>query len=93
MVYGTDPAHFTPEEPVSRGAFIDFLYRTLNRSVIDNPEPAFQDVLPSNPRFKAARWAADRQISVGDANGLFHQDALCSRAEAVSFLYRAFVIQ
>lgn len=84
---GTDPTHFSPNQPCSRAQVVTFLHRTHGC-----PEPtvtsAFPDVSQKHYYFKAVLWAAERGITVGTDGGYFRPDDSCTRAQIVTFLYR-----
>ncbi len=49
----------------------------------------FADVAKDAWYADAVRWAAENEVTVGTAYGLFSPDAGCSRAQVLSFLWRA----
>ncbi|MBR5537769.1 MAG: S-layer homology domain-containing protein [Clostridia bacterium] len=51
--------------------------------------PMFTDLSAEAYYYKAALWAAEQGITTGTAPGVFSPDAPCSRAQAVTFLWRA----
>lgn len=51
--------------------------------------PTFPDVLPGGWYEDAVNWAVDKGITTGTPDGLFDPDGLCTRAQAVTFLWRA----
>ena len=53
------------------------------------PESPFRDVSKSDYSYKAITWAAENGIAGGIGNGLFDPNGPCTRAQIVTFLWRA----
>ena len=53
------------------------------------PESPFRDVKKSDYSYKAIAWAAENGIAGGIGNGLFDPNGPCTRAQIVTFLWRA----
>ena len=53
------------------------------------PECPFRDVSKSDYSYKAITWAAENGIAGGIGNGLFDPNGPCTRAQIVTFLWRA----
>ncbi len=51
--------------------------------------PAFSDVAPDAYYADSVRWAVRQGVTRGTSNSLFSPDALCTRAQIVTFLWRA----
>lgn len=49
----------------------------------------FSDVSTDAYYYNAVKWAADKGITSGIGNGLFSPDSPCTRAQIVTFLWRA----
>ena len=49
----------------------------------------FGDVSAEDSYYEAVKWAAAQGITGGDGNGQFRPDAACTRAQMVTFLWRA----
>lgn len=79
---------FAPDRPCTRAQIVTFLWRAAG-----SPEPGttsgFADVAADAYCAKAAAWAAENGITAGTGGGKFSPDAVCTRAQAVTFLYRA----
>lgn len=84
---GTDPLHFNPDMPCTRAQIVTFLWRAAG-----SPEPrnsgSFSDVPASAYYAKAVAWAVENGITTGTGDGMFSPDAVCTRAQAVTFLWR-----
>ncbi len=85
---GVDALHFAPDASCTRGQIVTFLWRAAG-----SPEPqtmsGFADVAADSYCAKAVAWAVERGITSGTGNGRFSPDEACTRAQAVTFLYRA----
>ena len=53
------------------------------------PEQIFADVPVDAYYYEAVKWAAEKGITGGIGNGLFAPDLNCTRAQIVTFLWRA----
>ena len=85
---GTSAAEFDPDAPCTRAQIVTFLYRALG-----SPEPkttgSFTDVPSGSYYEKAVSWAVEMGITTGVSSERFDPNAACTRAQAVTFLYRA----
>ena len=85
---GTDAEHFSPNQPCTRAQIVTFLWRAAG-----SPEPktmsSFADVSMDAYYAKAVAWAVENGITTGTGDGKFSPDATCTRAQSVTFLFRA----
>ena len=84
---GTDETHFSPEETVSRCQSVTFLCRMAGEET-DAPNP-FADVKENAFCFDSVRWAAAKGVTTGKTADRFAPGDDCTRAQIVTFLYRA----
>ena len=79
---------FGPDQPCTRGQIVTFLWRAAG-----SPKPAgmsgFSDVPADSYYTDAVAWALENGITNGMADGAFRPEAPCTRAQAVTLLYRA----
>ena len=79
---------FGPDQPCTRAQIVTFLWRTAG-----SPEPkamsSFADVSTDAYYAKAVAWAVENGITTGTGDGKFSPDATCTRAQSVTFLFRA----
>ena len=79
---------FGSNDPCTRAQIVTFLWRAAG-----SPEPkamsTFVDVSADSYYAKAVAWAVENGITGGTGDGKFSPDATCTRAQAVTFLYRA----
>lgn len=86
---GTSQNTFSPNNTVTRGQFVTFLWRLKGKpsSTVDNP---FEDVSDDLYYTPAILWAYENGITAGTSATTFEPDKVCLRQEVVTFLYRAF---
>lgn len=79
---------FGPNQPCTRAQIATFLWRAAG-----SPEPknmsSFSDVPTDSYYAKAVAWAVENGITTGTGDGKFSPNAPCTRAQSVTFLYRA----
>lgn len=79
---------FGPNQPCTRAQIVTFLWRTAG-----SPEPkamsSFADVSMDAYYAKAVAWAVENGITTGTGDGKSSPDATCTRAQSVTFLFRA----
>lgn len=79
---------FGPYQPCTRAQIVTFLWRAAGAPVV-NYAMDLTDV-PSDAYYaEAVRWALSQGITTGTADGRFSPNAPCTRAQAVTFLFRA----
>mgnify|MGYP002541441598 CR=1 FL=1 len=85
---GTSATTFSPNGVCTRAQAVTFLWRAAG-----SPAPksmnSFADVPADAYYAKAVAWAVENGITSGTGGGKFSPDATCTRAQIVTFLYRA----
>ena len=84
---GTSATTFAPDATVTRGQTVTFLYRAAGSPAVTGG--SFADVAADAYYADAVAWAVSENITAGTGNGLFAPDTACTRAQIVTFLYRA----
>ncbi len=86
---GISAAAFGPNAVCSRAEIVTFLYRAAGEPAVsaDTKNP-FTDVNENDYFYNAVLWAVSNGITSGTSDTLFSPHASCSRAQAVTFLYR-----
>ena len=79
---------FAPNQPCTRAQIVTFLWRAAGSPTPKNMS-SFADVPADAFYAKAVAWAVENGITGGTGDGKFSPDATCTRAQAVTFLYRA----
>ena len=92
ITFGTSDTTFSPKKAVKRAEMISFLYRysqAVGKTDDESGKSDFNDVLSSKYYASAVAWGAENGVVAGYADGTFRPDKTCTRAEGVSFIYRA----
>ena len=88
ITQGTTDITFTPNGSCTRAHIVTFLWRAAG-----SPEPesavSFADVPAGSYYAKAVAWAVENGITLGTTDVTFSPNAACTRAQSVTFLYRA----
>ena len=79
---------FAPNAPCTRAQIVTFLWRAAG-SPAPKSMSSFADVPADAFYAKAVAWAVENGITGGTGDGKFSPNATCTRAQAVTFLYRA----
>ena len=86
---GTDATHFSPNASCTRAQAMTFLYRASGSPAVIG-SATFSDVAANAYYADAVKWAEKDEITGGIGGGLFGADNDCTRAQIVTFLYRAY---
>ena len=85
---GTTATTFSPNAPCTRAQIMTFLWKANG-----SPKPAapasFTDVAADAYYADAVAWAVEKGITSGTTTTTFSPDAPCTRAQAMTFLYKA----
>ncbi|MGN0335171.1 MAG: endo-alpha-N-acetylgalactosaminidase family protein [Lachnospiraceae bacterium] len=79
---------FAPEETVTRGQVVTFLWRAAGRPEAD-ATVEFEDVDADAYYAEAVAWAVDNEVTNGWTETTFAPGQECTRGEIVTFIYRA----
>ena len=85
---GMTATTFAPDATCTRGQSVTFLYRALKGTASDSTN--FTDVKSDAFYADAVNWAVASDVTNGTSNTTFSPNADCTRAEIVTFLYRAY---
>ena len=85
---GMTATMFAPDATCTRGQSVTFLYRALKGTASGSAN--FTDVKSDAFYADAINWAVANNVTNGTSNTTFSPDADCTRAEIVTFLYRAY---
>ena len=87
---GVTETTFEPNSPCTRAQIVTFLYRAAGSPELakDAANP-FSDVSDSSVYYNAILWAVEKKITTGVTETTFVPNDTCTRAQAVTFLYRA----
>ena len=87
---GVSATEFDPAGECTRAQMVTFLWRAENEPSAGTSNP-FTDVDEEEYYYEAILWAAENGITNGVSNTEFDPDGECTRAQAVTFLYRTMV--
>ena len=86
---GTSDTTFSPDATCTRAQIVAFLWRSEKSPAAGTANP-FADVKSTAYYADAVLWAVKEDITKGTTNTTFSPNADCTRAQIVTFLYRAF---
>ena len=86
---GTSDSTFSPEEGCTRGQVVTFLWRAAGKPAPASSTNPFTDVKPGAYYYNAVLWAVEKGITNGTSGTTFSPDETCTRAQIVTFLWRA----
>ena len=86
---GTSDTTFSPDATCSRAQIVAFLWRSEKSPAAGTANP-FADVKSTAYYADAVLWAVKEDITKGTTSTTFSPNADCTRAQIVTFLYRAF---
>ena len=85
---GTGDGKFSPDATCTCAQSVTFLFRAIGKLVDSKAE--FSDVLTDSYYANAVAWAVENGVTNGIGDGLFGPDNSCTRAQIVTFLWRAY---
>ena len=86
---GVSSDRFDPDGLCTRAQIVTFLWRAAGSPAPKSTGHNFTDVKAGSYYEQAVLWAVENSITVGTSSTTFSPDATCTRAQAVTFLYRA----
>lgn len=89
LTAGTSSINFSPDQTVTRAMALTFLWRAAGMPEPRSSNCPFDDV-PSDAYYRqAVLWAVENGITCGTSRTTFSPGKTCSRAEILTFLWRA----
>ena len=85
---GTSATTFSPDATVTRGQSVTFLWKANNSPAAEGTS-AFTDVAAGVYYAPAVAWAVEKGVTSGMSATTFSPNSNCTRAQIVTFLYRA----
>lgn len=86
---GVSEDMFAPYAECKRGQVVTFLWRVAGEPEPEGTAEVMSDVRKDAYYYKAVQWAVENGIAYGEQSGLFMPDAKVTRAQFVTFLWRA----
>ena len=86
---GTGDGKFSPNAPCTRAQSVTFLYRASGSPAVSD-SAVFADVEANAFYADAVAWAVANGVTNGTTSSTFSPDNGCTRAQIVTFLFRAY---
>lgn len=86
---GTSATAFSPNKTCTRAEIVTFLWRSAGSPKPTGTENPFGDVKEGAFYCDAVLWAVENKITEGTSAAAFSPNKTCTRAEIVTFLFRA----
>lgn len=87
---GVTQTLFKPADTCSRAQVVTFLWRASGKPEPTDISNPFKDVKETDYFYKSVLWAVEKGITGGASADLFAPSQRCTRAHALTFLWRAF---
>ena len=88
ITMGTSETTFSPDMNCSRAQIVTFLWRSQKAPSASSTNP-FTDVAAGTYYADAVLWAVKEDVTKGTSDTKFSPDANCTRAQIVTFIWRA----
>lgn len=89
ITVGTSATTFSPNASCTRAQTVTFLWRAAGSPAPQGSTNPFTDVQPGTYCYDAVLWAVEQGITSGTSATMFSPDAIVTRGQTVTFLYRA----
>ena len=86
---GVDDTHFNPAGECTRAHVVTFLWRAVEGPAATVTECPFEDAVEGSFYYNAMLWAVESGVTKGVDDTHFAPGKPCTRAEVVTFLFRA----
>lgn len=86
---GTSSTTFSPHQACTRAQAVTFLWRAAGSPEPESTKMPFTDVAKGSYYYKAVLWAVEQGITSGTSANTFSPNTKCTRAQIVTFLWRA----
>ena len=87
---GTTDTTFSPDKGCTRAQIITLMYRTAGSPEVSaDVKNPFTDVSEDSVYYNAIMWAYSEGITEGTTSTTFSPNAVCTRAQIVTFIWRA----
>lgn len=87
---GTGHGQFSPGRPCTRDQVVTFLWRAMGQPTPQEGGNPFTDVAEDAYYYRSVLWAVENGITAGTSSTTFAPSDPCTRAQVVTFLFRAF---
>ena len=86
---GLNPTTFGVGKPCNRAQVVTFLYTAAGKPPVETSNNPFTDVKETDYFYSAVLWAVENGITGGTTPTTFSPKQTCTRAQVVTFLYKA----
>ena len=86
---GTSATTFSPDASCTRAQMVTFLWRAAGSPKVENGKNPFTDVKADAYYYDAVLWAVEKGVTSGTSATTFSPDDNCTRAQIVTFIWRA----
>ena len=86
---GTSSNTFSPDESCTRAQALTFLWRAMGSPEPKSTQTAFTDLKEKAYYYKAVLWGVENGITNGTSGTTFSPNDTCTRAQIMTFLWRA----
>ena len=86
---GISKREFGPEQTCTRAQVVTFLYASAGKPAPTTGNISFTDVSAADWFVNPVLWAVENDITGGIGNDMFGPNNTCTRAQVVTFLYKA----
>ena len=86
---GVSKTSFAPNSTCTRGQIVTFLWRANGEKAPKSANNPFEDVASGDYFYSAVLWAVENGVTSGVSKTSFAPGSTCTRAQVVTFLYRA----
>ncbi len=90
ITQGQSATKFGPGKACTRAQVVTFIWRTAGKPLASGGANKFDDVNSDAWYYAAVLWAVEKGITKGMTSKYFAPNETCTRAQIVTFLYRAF---
>lgn len=87
VTFGITDTAFGPDTACTRAQIVSFLWRQAGSPKMSGTNP-FTDVSSTDYYYDAVLWAVENGITFGSTDTTFSPGTTCTRAQAMTFLYR-----
>lgn len=87
---GATETSFGVKKSCTREQVVSFLWKAAGSPQPESMASPFTDVVPGKYYFKPVLWANENGVTGGVGDGLFGVGRTCTRAQVVTFLYKAY---
>ena len=86
---GTSETTFSPSNGCTRGQVATFLWRAFGSPEPESSKTPFTDIKADDYYYTPTIWAVENEVTNGTAATSFSPERICTRGQAVTFLWRA----